>query len=183
MRPRTTAATAGADDVDAEGGLPAAGGMSAAVVRREQLDVLVAFPTIDFILDAVVREVHLAIEVRQLVFTGPIANLVLVAARSAVAVRPVAVVVLEELLVLALQVLLENDAADLEVVVLISEACFLLAICRVKTRIVVDLAVTTDASVERLPSIAVAFQGVGIEQVPAHFCENQTALVVPKIDG
>ena len=103
------------DDVDAEAGLRAAGGVSAAVVRREQLDVLVMFPAIDLVLDAVVGEMHLAIEVRQVVLARPVADLVLVAAGSAVAVRAVAVVVLQELLVLALQVLLEDDASDLEV--------------------------------------------------------------------
>ena len=92
MRRGTTAATAGSDDVDAEAGLRAAGGVSAPVVRREQLDVLVAFASIDLVLDAVVGEVHLAVEVRQVVLARPVADLVLVAAGSAVAVGAVAVV-------------------------------------------------------------------------------------------
>jgi hypothetical protein len=57
-------------------------------------------------------------------------------------------VVLQELLELALQVLLEDDAADLEVPVRISQTGFLLAVRRVEIRIVV--AGATDASVERL---------------------------------
>ncbi len=36
-------------------------------MRREQLDVLVVFAPVDLVLDAVVGEVHLAIEVRQVV--------------------------------------------------------------------------------------------------------------------
>ena len=84
--------------VDPEAGLRAADGVSAAVVRREQLDVLVAFPPIHLVLDAVVGEVHLAVEVRQVVFACPLADLVLVAIRSAVAVGAIAVVLLQEFL-------------------------------------------------------------------------------------
>ena len=104
----------------------AAGGVSAAVVRREQLDVLVAFAPIDLVLDAVVGKVHLAVEVRQVVFARPVADLLLVAVRSAVAVGAVAVVLLQELLVLALQVLFEDDASDVEAAVLVSETCLFL---------------------------------------------------------
>jgi hypothetical protein len=102
MRSRATAATARGDNVDAEAGLPAAGGVSAAVVRREELDVLVKFPSVDLVLDSVVREMHMVVEVRQIVIARPVANLVLIAAGSAVTVGAVAVVVLQELLVLAL---------------------------------------------------------------------------------
>ena len=77
-------------------------------MRREQFDVLVKFPAIHLVLDSVVGEVHLVVEVRQIVLARPVADLVLVAARSAVAVRAVAVVVLQELLVLALQVVFED---------------------------------------------------------------------------
>jgi hypothetical protein len=96
--------------------------MSAAVMRREQLDVLVVFAAVNLVLDAVIGEVHLAIEVRQVVLARPVADLVLSAIRSSVAVRAVTVVVLEELLVLALQVLLESDASDLEIPMLVSQA-------------------------------------------------------------
>jgi hypothetical protein len=60
--------------------------VGAAVVLREQLNVLVVFAPVDLVLDAVVREVDLAIEVRQVVFERPPANLVLVAVRAAIAV-------------------------------------------------------------------------------------------------
>jgi hypothetical protein len=88
--------------------------MSAAVVRREQLDVLVVLAAVDVVLDAVVGEVHLAIEVRHLVLACPVADLVVGAVWSSVAIRSVAIVVLRELLVLAFEILLEDDAADLE---------------------------------------------------------------------
>src|SRR5687768_11819056 len=101
MRRGTTAAPAGSDDVDAEPGLGAVGGMSTAVVRRDQLHVLVAFSPIDLVLDAVIGEVHLAVEVRELMLPRPAADLVVIAVGSSVAVGPIAIVVLEEFLVIA----------------------------------------------------------------------------------
>ena len=85
--------------------------MGAPVVPREQLDVLVVLAAIHLVLDAVVREVHLAIEVRQVVLASPVADLVVGAVRSSVGVCSAAVMVLEEFLVLAREVLLEDDAA------------------------------------------------------------------------
>ena len=133
--------------------------MSAAVVRREQLDVLVVLAAVDLVLDAVIGEMHLAIEVRQVVLARPVADLFLAAVRSSVAVWSVAVVVLQELLVLAFEILLEDDAADLEIRMLVSKEGFLLAERRVEMRIVVDLAGATDASVERLLGSAVTAPG------------------------
>ena len=69
---------------------------------REQLDILVVLAPVDLVLDAVVRKVDLAVEVRQVVLARPLANLVLVAVRTAVAIGPAAVVFLQKRLVLAL---------------------------------------------------------------------------------
>ncbi len=124
--------------------------MGAAVVLREQLDVLVVVAPVDLVLDAVVREVDLAIEVRQVVLARPVADLVLVAVRTAVAVGPAAVVLLQELLIVALQVLFEDDAPNLEAAVLVSEPGFLLAVRRVEVRVVVDVALTAHAG-DRTP--------------------------------
>ena len=124
--------------------------MGAAVVRREQLDVFVAFPPIELVLDAIVGEVHLAVEIRQVVLARPVADLGLFPVGPAVAIGAIAVVLLQELLVRALQILLEDDAPDVEAAVFVSEACLLLAIRRVEARIVIDLTGATDTSVERL---------------------------------
>ena len=112
--------------------------MGAAIVEREQLDVLMELPAIDLVLDAVIRKVHMVVEVRQIVFAGPVTDFVLVAARPAVAVRSVTVVVLQELLILALQILLENDASNLEVRVFVAKTGFFLTKRRVEVRVVVD---------------------------------------------
>jgi len=92
-------------------------------------------------------------------------------------------VLLQELLVLALQVLLEDDAPDVEAAVLVSEACLLLPVRRIEVRIVVDFAGPADTGVERLRGLVVALQGVGIEQVTALLREDYTALVAAEIDG
>ena len=97
-----------------------------------QFDVPVKFSPINLVLDPVVGKMNLVVEIRQIVFARPVSNLVLVAARSAVAVGPVAVGFLQKLLVLALQILFEDDTLDLEVRVLVSQAGFLLSKCRVK---------------------------------------------------
>jgi hypothetical protein len=106
--------------------------VGAAIVRREQLDVLTELPAIDFVLDAVVGEVHMVVEVRQIVFARPVSDLVLVATGPAVTVGAVSVVLLQELLVFALQVLFENDTPDLKVRVLVSKASFFLSKRRVE---------------------------------------------------
>lgn len=126
------------------------GRVSAAIVLGEQLDVLVVLASVHLVLDAVVREVDLAIEVREIVFARPVANLALVAVRTAVAIRPAAVVFLEELLILALQVMVEDDAPNLEPAVLGAEPRLLLAVRRVEVRVVLDFAFPAHASVERL---------------------------------
>jgi hypothetical protein len=157
--------------------------MSAAVVRREQLDVFVAFAPIHFVFNPVIREVHLTLEIGQVVLARPVADLFLAAVRPSVAVRSIAVVVLQELLVLAFEVLLEDDASDLEIRMLVSEARFLLAERRVEIRIVVDLAGAADAGVKRLLGPAVALQGVRVEQIASLFGESQAAFVAAKFDG
>jgi hypothetical protein len=63
MRSRTSATTR-ADDVNAEARPGMAGGVSAAIMLREQLDVLMVFAPVDLVLDAVIGEVNLPVEIR-----------------------------------------------------------------------------------------------------------------------
>jgi hypothetical protein len=60
--PGATTSTARGDHVDAKAGLGATDGESAAVVRREQFDVLAKLPAIDLVLDSVVGEMNVVIE-------------------------------------------------------------------------------------------------------------------------
>jgi hypothetical protein len=149
----------------------------------KQLDVLVVLAAVELVLDAVIREMHLAIEVRQVVLACPVADLVVGTVGSSVAVRSIAVVLLQELLVLAFEILLEDDATDLESRMLVSEADFLLAERRVEIRIMVDLAWATAASVERLLCPAVALQGVRVEQFASLFGKGQAAFAAAQVNG
>ena len=88
---------------------------------RDNLDILVAVTTLEFVLDANVGEVHVVVEVREVVFEGPAFDLARVPIRSPVAVRAVPIVFLEKALVAPLEVVLEDYATD--VCPLLTEAC------------------------------------------------------------
>ena len=84
--------------------------MSAAIVRRDDLDVLSAPPAVGLlILDARVRKMHLLIEVRQVVFTRPFANLVWRSIGASVAVIVVFVALVQPALILSLELVIQHD--------------------------------------------------------------------------
>jgi hypothetical protein len=151
-------------------------------VRRKELDVLVKLSAIELVLDSVVGKMNLVVEVRQIVFARPVTDLVLVATRAAVAVGATAVGLLQELLVLALQVLFEDDASDLKVRVAVSETDLFLSKRRVEIRVVVDLPGAADASVEHLGRLTVSLQRVRIEEVPPFCREGESTLAVAQVD-
>jgi hypothetical protein len=171
------------DAVETESRTRSAGGMTAAVVLREHLHVLVAFAAIDLVLDAKVGEVDAIIEVRQFVVLRPSADLFLVAVRPAVTIGLVAVVVLEEGLVLPLEVLFDDDTADLHVSVLLLETRFLLAKCGVQVGVVIEFARAVHASVERLGLTLVAFSATSVEQVATLVRENDRLVVFVERNG
>ena len=125
---------------------------------------------------------NLVVEVGQIMFARPVTDLVLVATRSAVAVGATAVGLLQELLVLALQVLLEEDASDLKVRVLVSKTGLFLSKRRVEIGVVVDLPRAADAGVEQLGRLAVSLQRVRIEKVSPFRRQGQSALAVAQIN-
>src|SRR4051812_33815146 len=125
---------------------------------------------------------NLVVEVRQIVFARPVTDLVLVATRSAVAIGATAVGLLQELLVLALQVLFEDDASDLKVRVLVTKTRFFLSKRRIEIRVVVDLPRAANAGVERLRRFAVSLDRVRIEQVPPLLREGQSPLAVAQVN-
>jgi hypothetical protein len=67
-------------------------------------------------------------------------------------------VFLQELLIPALQVLLKDNASNLKPVVLIAEPGFLLAVRRVKVRVVAKFALAADTRVEVLRGLVPAVQ-------------------------
>lgn len=120
MRRRSPPAT-GVDAIESEPALCPAGRVATAVVLRQQFDVLVMVATIDVVLDPEVGEMDAVVEVRQIVSRRPSTDVGLVSVRSSVAVGPPAIAVLQERLIFALQVLFEDDAVNLGVVVLLPD--------------------------------------------------------------
>jgi hypothetical protein len=84
-------------------------------VLRDDLDVQVILAPIDVaVLDSTVREMDLAVEEWQVMIVRPPFDFAVVAIRPAVRLGPVSVPFLQPLLVLALQLVIDADAADLQ---------------------------------------------------------------------
>ncbi len=123
MRICGSASTSAAPSTTAEASAPAAitreararrrGCVAAAIVDGGDLDILVIPPAIGvFVLDAQVREMHLVIEVRQVVFVRPFLDLVRLAIGPAICIIVVSISFVQPLLVLALELVVEDDMVD-----------------------------------------------------------------------
>jgi hypothetical protein len=141
----------------------AIGGVRAAVVLRQDLDVLIAVAAFELVLDPEVRKVHAVIEVRQVVLTSPFFDLMRVPIRTPVTVRPTAIVFLEKALVLALEVLLEDHAVYLRT--LLAESLLSAEVGAIQGRVVRQLTRPTDACMERLVTDIAAVAPVRVEEV------------------
>jgi hypothetical protein len=84
----------------------------AAIVFGHDFDVFVPVASVQFVFDAEVREVDRFIEVRQVVVVRPFLDFARVPIRSSVTVGSPAVVFLEPLLILALELVVEDDPTD-----------------------------------------------------------------------
>lgn len=84
--------------------------MRTAIVRRDHLDVLDAVAPVPVVVfDSDIWEMHLVVEVRQAAVARPVLDLLVVTVGSAIAVWPVPIALLEERLVLAFQLVVEDD--------------------------------------------------------------------------
>jgi hypothetical protein len=87
--------------------------MGAAIVDGHDLDVQVIPAAVGIlVVDAGIREVHLLVEVRQVVLTSPFLDFVLVTVEVAVVVGAVAIALVQPFLVLTLELVVENDAIN-----------------------------------------------------------------------
>jgi hypothetical protein len=89
--------------------------MRAAVVRGDDLDVLVLEAAMNLVLNAQIGKVNRVVKVRQVMFAGPVFDLVRVAVGPPVAVRSVAVAFLQEALIVAFQLAVELDTNNARV--------------------------------------------------------------------
>ncbi len=123
--------------------------MSAAIVRCDDLDVLALPAAIRLlVLDADVGEVDLVVEVRQVVFVRPFANLIRRAIGVSVVVVVVFVALVEPALVLALELVVEDDALDVRAT--IDETRLCLFVRAIDLEVVFEFALARQARVERL---------------------------------
>jgi hypothetical protein len=136
--------------------------MGAAIVRGDDLDVFALPAAIGLlVLDADVGEVDLVIEVRQVVFVRPFANLIGRAIRMAVEVVVVLVPLVEPALVLALQLVVEDDALDVRPAV--QETVLGLFVRAIDLKVVFEFSFAPQARVERLRVLVIVI-AVALEE-------------------
>jgi hypothetical protein len=96
---------------EARGPLP--GHLAAVVVLGRELDIFVRWAVVGtLIFDAYVRELHVPVIARQAVLRRPLRNLFRRSIGSPGRISLAAIVRLQELLVVALQFVIEDDSAD-----------------------------------------------------------------------
>ena len=153
--------------------------MRAAVVERDDLDIQMVQAAVGIdVLDARIRELHVPIGVGQVVLGCPFSNLGFVAIRPAVTVGAAAIPLLEELLILALELVVQNDALDACAARL--EALRFALVRAVDLRVVLDLARLLQVRVERLAVVAaaVAIATVRLEQIAPALGQHDDVIAV-----
>ncbi len=139
--------------------------MGAAIVLGRDLDVFVIFaPFLVPIFDAQVGEVHLVIEVRQVMFAGPAADLLVGSIGVAIVVGPLAIAFVEPSLVLTLELMIEDDALDSGAAFAQAVRCALIS--AIDLEIVFEFPFAFDALPERLAATRIAV-AVVFDQAPA----------------
>jgi hypothetical protein len=127
------------------------------VVRRHDLDVERVIASIDVVLDADVRELDVAaIVAGKVVFPCPVLDLERCAVWPAVGVVATAIAFLQELLILAFQVVLEDDTVDVRAFV--TEAFGFLGVGAIEFRVMLQFARLRDAGIEGLAIARVIVQ-------------------------
>src|SRR5713101_8983130 len=157
MRIWGLASTSAAPSTTAEASAPAAitreararrrGCVAAPIVEGDDLDILVIPPAIGvFVLDAQVRDMHLVIEVRQVVFVRPFLDLVRITIGPAICIIVVSISFVQPLLVLALELVVEDDMVDARA--LFDQSFRFEQVCAVHLHVMFDFARLLQLSVE-----------------------------------
>ncbi|HEY7291666.1 MAG TPA: hypothetical protein VH583_17650 [Vicinamibacterales bacterium] len=90
--------------------------MCAAIVERCDLDVLDVTTTVrPLVFQSEIGEVHVAVEERQVMLMRPLLDLSRISVWTSVGIGPVAISVVKELLILALELVVECDALNPDV--------------------------------------------------------------------
>jgi hypothetical protein len=156
--------------------------MGTAIVRRHDLDVERVLTAVDVVLDAHVGELDVAMVVtRQVVLSCPVLNLQRIAIGSAIAVVTIAVALLQELLILAFQVVLEDDAVDVRAFV--TEAFGFLRVGAIEFRVMLQFARLRDVGIESLAVAGVIVHTPRFQQIAPLFCQRDDSVVAVESDG
>jgi len=148
--------------------------VGSAVVFGDNLDVHMVVASVQLVLDAEVREVDRLVEVREVVFMRPYFDVSVVAIRPPVAVWPPAIRLLEPFLILALELVLENDAAD--ICALFTKALLFTQVRPIELDVVGQLPRPAHAGIEDLCACVVGVAAVGFQEVATWLRERQCAL-------
>jgi hypothetical protein len=136
--------------------------MGAAIVRGDDLDVLALPAAIRLLVfHADVREMDLVIVVRQVVFVRPFANLIWRPIGMAVVVVMVLVAFVEPTLVLALQLVVEDDALDVRAA--LQETVLGLFVRAIDLKVVFEFPFASQARVKRLRMLVIGI-AVALEE-------------------
>jgi hypothetical protein len=148
------------------------------VVLGSDLDIDVILAAVDVaILDAAVGKMDLLVEVRQVMVVRPLLDLAPVAFRPSIGVRPVPITFVEPLLVLALQLVVQPHALDLQTPRL--EPRRLALIGAVDLGVVFQLALAFEPRIERLTRIPIAVS-IRIQHAPAAVRQNHGLFTVAR---
>ena len=120
------------------------------------------------------------IEVRQVTLAGPGFDISGVPIRSPVTVWPPAICLLQPLLVLALEFVLEDDAADVRA--LFPKTLLFTQVRAIELDVVRQLSGPAHAGVEGLLARIVAVAAMGFQEVMTAFCERYGALTAVQFD-
>lgn len=180
----TTSATAATTASDACAAAAIAGetragnscAVSAAIVFGDDLDVLMILTSIDVaVLDPTVREMDLAVEEWQVMIVRPLLDFSRIAIGPAIRIRPVPIPFLQPLLVLALQLVIEAYAVDLQTAGF--ELRRLAFVGPIDLGVVFEFALTFQTGVESLTRVPIAV-AAGFQHAPAAVCQHHGLLAM-----
>jgi hypothetical protein len=152
--------------------------MRPAVVGCDDLNVLVIPAPVWFlILDPHVREVEFLVEVRQIVFVRPFANLRVCSIGVPVVVVVVLVALVEPPLIIALELVVQDDPLDVDVA--FEQAGLRVLVRAIDLEVVLQLPSARQARVERLVRLVVAVAMV-LEEAATVLRQDHRRLAVPR---
>jgi hypothetical protein len=140
--------------------------MGATIVDGQDLDVFVIVAPVNLVFETHVREVHVSIEVRQIVLECPVLDLSWIAVGAAVAV---AIAFVQPLLVLALELVIEHHSFNARIA--FRKPLRDAQVGPVDLGVMFELALAFEACVELLTGVVVAVS-MRLQQLPAAVGEN-----------